>query len=171
MIEAQPLYFGKKHELFGWYHAPLSVQKARIGVVMVSPNGFDMISMHWGLRRCAEMISASGMPVIRFDLHGTGDSLGDDDQPERVNAWMESINEAIDLLKHQANVDTVVLLGVRLGGTLAAVVAASRNDVAGLILYSPCITGKQYVREVRMLGAASREAEKVKTIDGDQMMC
>jgi dienelactone hydrolase len=42
-----------------------------------------------------------------------------------------------------------VLFGVRFGGTLAAVVAESRTDVEGLVLWAPSVSGRAYVRELR----------------------
>lgn len=164
MTDAKPLYFGKLGDLFGWYHAASSNSHG-LGVVIVSPNGFDMISMHWGLRLFAQKVAASGMPVVRFDLHGTGDSLGDDTDPGRVAAWTASIHDAIDLLKAQANVARIVLVGVRLGGTLAAGVATLRHDVDGLMLYCPCSSGRQYVRELRVLAAAVRGVENIDADD------
>ncbi|HVY22030.1 MAG TPA: alpha/beta hydrolase [Steroidobacteraceae bacterium] len=128
------------------------------GVVIVSPNGYDMVCTYWGLRRCAEILAANGFPVLRFDLHGTGDSPGDDHQPGRVDDWLDSIANAIDFLKEQSGVTTTVLLGVRLGGTLAAVAGTPRDDIAGLILYAPCVGGRQYVREIKALAAGIRDA-------------
>ena len=152
-VAAQPLYFGPS-DLFGWYHCPDTPHRG-VGVVIVSPNGYDMMSMHWGWRRCAEFLASLGYPVVRFDLHGTGDSPGDDQQPDRVGAWLASINHAIDMLKARSNVSDVVLLGTRLGGTLAAI-ASTRNDVTGLVLYAPCVSGRTYVRELKALGATAR---------------
>lgn len=155
----KPLYFGPKN-LFGWYHPPAMRSKS-LGVVIVSPNGYDLMCMQWGLRRCAETLAADGFPVVRFDLHGTGDSPGDDEQPDRVQAWLDSINDAIECLKQLSGISQVVLLGVRLGGTLASVVATSRDDVAGLVLYSPCVSGRQYVRELKAMAAAARDPEHI----------
>jgi len=152
----KPLYFGPKN-LFGWLYLPARAAE-NVGVVIVSPHGYDMMCMHWGLRLAAETLAGYGFPVLRFDVHGTGDSPGDDEQPDRVAVWLDSIHDAIEMLKRQSNISKVVLLGVRLGGTLASVVASSRDDVTGLILYAPCVTGRQYVRELKALAAMTHGA-------------
>jgi alpha-beta hydrolase superfamily lysophospholipase len=155
MIDNKPIYFGERHEVFGWFHPAKFKERSTRGVVIVSPNGIDMLNMHWGLRKCAETFAAAGIPVIRFDLAGTGDSLGDDEQADRVATWIQSTHSAIDQLKSICGVDYVTLLGVRLGATIAATVGTTRADVSSIILYVPCVTGKQYTREMRALAATA----------------
>ncbi|HEX2585957.1 MAG TPA: alpha/beta fold hydrolase, partial [Steroidobacteraceae bacterium] len=153
-----PLYFGKRHDLFGWQYSSLPQDSRPLGIVIVAPHGYEMMSMHWGLRRCAERLNAAGYPVIRFDLLGVGNSLGDERQPDQVAAWLDSIHQAVDFLKQSSGVANIVVLGVRLGATLAAQVAAAREDISGIILYAPCITGRQYVREMRAFAATIKDA-------------
>lgn len=152
-----PHYFGQGHQLFGWYHKP-AVGHHDVGVVIVPPNGYDVICMHWGWRKLAERLSGDGFPVLRFDLHGTADSAGDDNQPDRVSSWLASIEQAINWVKEIAGVSRVVLIGARLGGTLAAQVS-SRDDVVGIVLYAPCVSGRLYVRELKALAAGHGEEQ------------
>ncbi len=60
-------------------------------------------------------------------------------------------------LRLHAGVERLVFIGLRIGGTLAAMAAAAREDVVGLALVEPCMTGRSYASqlaaEARMRGA------------------
>jgi pimeloyl-ACP methyl ester carboxylesterase len=137
-----PVVFG---ESFGWLH---SAQGSH-GVVLCSPFGYDALCTHRGWRRLAERLAATGMPTLRFDYPGTGDSLGDEEDPGRVEAWIDAIAAAARLLRTRAGVTRVSLCGLRLGATLAALAAERIGDIDGLVLLSPPVLGKGYVRELR----------------------
>jgi alpha-beta hydrolase superfamily lysophospholipase len=146
-----PCWFGPEDlPVFGWFH-PGAAPARPTGVVLCSPLGIEMMSTHRAYRQLANRLAEAGFPVLRFDYHGTGDSGGGDDDPERVSAWLASVAEAIEALKARAGVGEVSLFGLRLGGTLAATAAAGRSDVRSLVLWSPIRSGKSYVRELRAL--------------------
>lgn len=158
---AEPVYFGpSERPLFGWIHrpapgAPLSAE----GLVVCNPFGNEALSAHRSLRHVAADAAARGLPAIRFDYDGTGDSAGTDRDPGRVAAWLTSIGEAIGELRRRTGVERVHLLGLRLGGALAALVAAGRDDVAGLVAIAPTVSGKQWLREVDALQLAMRTGD------------
>jgi alpha/beta superfamily hydrolase len=128
-------------------------------VAVVCPTiGYEAISSHRALRVLAERLASRGTAALRVDYHGTGDSAGSDDDDGRVEAWLRSIHLAADAAKTLSGARRVVLFGLRLGANLAAVAASRRDDVAGLVLYAPCTSGKSFVRETRafrLLAAAS----------------
>jgi pimeloyl-ACP methyl ester carboxylesterase len=105
--------------------------------------------VHRTYRSLAEQLAARGVPALRFDYHGTGDSSGNLDDSGRVEAWKASISAAVEELRERSGVQSVVLFGVRFGATLAAIVAESRPDVAGLVLWAPNVSGRAFVRELR----------------------
>jgi pimeloyl-ACP methyl ester carboxylesterase len=153
----RPLYFGHRQApLFGWLHLPESLDPApALGLVICNPFGNEAICSNRSLRHLAERAAHAGVPVLRFDYSGTGDSAGHDFDPDRVSAWVESIQAAADELRERTGVPGVGFLGIRLGATLAARAAANRTDVATLIAIAPIVNGKAYVRELRMLQRAS----------------
>ena len=155
MPESEPIFFGAaKRPLFGWFHFPLhleDVQGHRLGLVICNPFGYEAICAHRSLKRFAQATADLGLPCLRFDYDGTGDSFGSDFDPERLQAWISSVHQAIDALKTRAAVDRVVLLGVRLGATLAALAAVDRTDVIGLVAIAPVLVGKAYLHELRAL--------------------
>lgn len=160
-IAARPLSFGPAGaRLFGWYHAGAAPHRST-AAVLCAPIGAEAISAYGTYTELAERLAAEGFPVLRFDYHGTGDSSGRDEDPARVSAWRDSVLAAIETVKRLAGAEEVALFGVRFGATLAAeaaVVAGSPTKssggpaVASLVLWAPCLTGRQFARELRAAG-------------------
>ena len=151
---AEPVYFGAADRpWFGWVHRPAPARARGVALVLVPPFGYEAVCAHVALRHLAEDAAAAGVTCVRFDLDGTGDSAGDDRDPDRVGAWCASIAGAIDLARG-AGADRVVLAGVRFGATLAVRVAATRSDVAGVVAIAPVVAGKKWLREMRALQQA-----------------
>ncbi|WP_434106404.1 serine aminopeptidase domain-containing protein [Paraburkholderia caffeinilytica] len=130
---------------FGWLHPA----EGRSGVVLCYPFGYDAVCTYRGMRRLAERLAGRGMPVLRFDYSGTGDAAGEASEPGRWRAWIDSIKQAVALLRETTGVERVTLCGLRLGGTLAALAAQELGGVDGLVLLAPVLSGKNYQRELR----------------------
>jgi pimeloyl-ACP methyl ester carboxylesterase len=135
--------------LFGFYHPAEGPIVRSVGVVLCNPLGYEAMCVHRAYRSFAERLAARGFAALRFDYQGTGDSSGAAGDPGRVNAWLASIDAAIDDLRERAGVRAIALFGVRFGATLAAAVAARRGDIDGLVLWAPSPSGRTYVRELR----------------------
>ncbi len=118
-------------------------------VVICPPLGYDMVVAYRGIRHLAEGLARSGMPTLRFDYHGTGDSGGSDYEPGRVKAWLASVAAAIDEAKRLTGAPRVAVVGIRLGSLLAMYAAADRSDVAAMVAWAPVATGRARVRELR----------------------
>lgn len=129
--------------LFGW----LSPGTSRRGVILCGTHGYEQLSAHRAWRTLAGRIAATGCTVLRFDYPGEGDSA--DDGAGRVASWVAGIRRAMRHLREEAGVDEVVLVGLRLGATLAAL-AAREGGVDRLALLAPFATGRAYLREMRM---------------------
>jgi dienelactone hydrolase len=123
-------------------------------VVLCPPLGLDYLQAHYALRRLAERLCVHGLIAVRFDYDGTGDSAGDNHDPDRVEAWLSSITAALDLV-HRSCAGSVNLVGMRLGATLAAAAASSDRRIDGLVLWDPYASGKVYLSEQRALAALS----------------
>lgn len=150
-----PLFFGHEDRpLFGWLHAATEPVRADLGLLVCNPFGNEAICAHRTVRHLCEQASRAGIATLRFDYDGTGDSAGHDADPRRLEAWLESIQLAADELKRSAGVERLCLLGIRLGATLAAVAASRRDDCVGLVTFAPVVTGKAYLRELRLLQRA-----------------
>jgi pimeloyl-ACP methyl ester carboxylesterase len=122
-----------------------------LGVVVVAPPGFEDLCSHRALDMLAQMLADAGLPTLRFDLPGSGDSLGDEDDARLADQWIASVSNAIDELRRVTDVERVALVGLRVGALLAAEVASRWGDVAKLVLLAPPSSGKAYVRELKVL--------------------
>jgi pimeloyl-ACP methyl ester carboxylesterase len=148
---ATPGYVGPEHRArFVTVHHPPAATATGGALVIVPPFGYEAICAHRALRHLAEAAAAAGLLAIRLDLDGTGDSVGDDDDPDRVAAWLASIGDAADAAR-AAGASHVTLVGVRLGAALAIRAALGRHDVAGVVAIAPVLSGRRYLREGRAL--------------------
>jgi len=144
-----PLFFGSgTRRLFGIYEPGRSGNRAPRAVVLCHPWGQEYIRAHRSMRRLANMLADTGKDTLRFDYYGTGDSAG-----EMVDAtltgWEADIEAAIDEVRDTSGAPRIGLLGLRLGGSLAARVALRRQrDIETLVLWDPVISGAEYLREL-----------------------
>ncbi|HTU66752.1 MAG TPA: alpha/beta hydrolase [Steroidobacteraceae bacterium] len=151
---SQPFFFGDDtRPLFGVLHR--ASPGATLGLVLCNPFGFESICAHRTLRHIADEAAAAGIPALRFDYDGSGDSAGSDSDPDRLGAWLRSVHGAADELKRVTGCTRIALLGVRLGATLATLAAAERDDVAGVIALAPVVSARTYLRELRAMQSAS----------------
>ncbi|HKV00113.1 MAG TPA: alpha/beta fold hydrolase [Vineibacter sp.] len=143
-----PVVFGG---CFGWHH-PAAGNR---GVVLCAPHGYEELCIHrqWG--HLAQRLADAGLPTLRFDYRGTGDSVGHDEEPQRLRAWLDSIHDAVRWMREQIGVTEVALVGLRVGGALAALAAKELGDVDMLALLVPTISGRAYTREMKALAAFS----------------
>ncbi len=151
MTARTPLYFApEERSLFGWYHAPDDGARGELAVLVCPPLGHEYVSGHRSIRHLTDRIAAAGIPAMRFDYDGTGDSAGGDEDAGRVAAWLQSIRTAMQMLRELSGCTRIVLAGTRFGATLAALVAAG-SEVAGLVLWTPVVKGRAYMRELKAL--------------------
>ena len=143
-----PFFFGTgARRLFGAYTPAQSAIAAGTfpaaqAVVVCPPWGQEHLRAHRSLHRLASELAGAGRHVLRFDYYGTGDSGGDMLDAD-LEGWSNDIVTAIQELKDSAEVKRVALVGLRLGATLAAAVAARRKDVSALVLWDPLLSGTQ----------------------------
>ena len=158
---AEPAYFmSNGRACVRWLHRPAATVAARdVGVVICCPLGYKAQLSHRSLRHLAEESAARGYPTLRFDYDGTGDSAGDDLDADRWEAWLASLRAAVHELQERSGVSRVVLLGVRLGASMAAAAAVDAADVAGAVLIAPIASGRLWLRELRALKATMGRPE------------
>jgi pimeloyl-ACP methyl ester carboxylesterase len=114
-----------------------------VGVVVCQPTFEEAAPSLRGLRLASSRLAKAGLPVLRFDWYATGDSDGERGE-ETWERWVDDVGYAIDALKAETGVERVVLVGVRVGGTLAALAAKNRDDVQGAVFWEPIEEGREY---------------------------
>lgn len=157
---ASPVYFASaERTLFGWLHGAGRHSAADFGVVICKPFGHEALCAHRGVTAFADAISATAVPVLRFDYAGTGDSSGIDCRANQIETWVRDISSAVAEVRHRTGVRRVYLLGFRLGALLAAVAARENRAISGLVLIAPVVSGGSYLREARTVQLAATAAE------------
>jgi alpha-beta hydrolase superfamily lysophospholipase len=164
--DARPLYFPSGDQtLFGWLHPAHGTAISDAGVVICSPFGYESVCAHGSLRAFADTCAAAGIPTLRFDYAGTGDSGGTVGEMDQISGWCKDIHAAIEMLERTCKVRRICLLGVRLGALLASLVASER-EIDAVIAVAPVTSGRRYLRELRAFQAtASSQALGPEAVD------
>ncbi len=149
-----PVHIGRN---CGWFNPA----RGKRGVLMCSAVGYEELGSHRGWRVLAETLALAGMPTLRFDYPGTGDSDGVETDRGQLASWLQSIADAIAWLKTHAGVEEVAVVGLRLGATLAALACEKQPDIHSLVLMAPVLTGRSYIREMKMLSRMLLEPQGI----------
>jgi pimeloyl-ACP methyl ester carboxylesterase len=152
-----PIYFDSDgHSLFGWLQSPPSDSVADVGLVICKPFGYEAICAHRSLRAFADAAAAVGVPTLRVDYLGTGDSAPIDLKADQLQVWTRDVIAAVSELRRRTGVRQVCLLGVRLGALLATLAAAECAVPTPLILIAPVVSGRRYLRDLRTTRLAAQ---------------
>lgn len=144
-----PFFFGpSEHQLYGVYHPAVAARPKKQGVLLCYPFGQEYMRAHRAFRQIAMLLAKKGFHVLRFDYRGTGDSSCDMEDV-KADDWLADIDIAIEELKDMSGVEEIALIGLRLGGLLAATVSTRRQDVSSLVVWDSINSGKEYENELR----------------------
>ena len=149
----RPLYIGG---CLAWYHSSSGFPgQPTLGVVLCPALGREARWTLRTMRQLADRLAVAGLPTLRFEYSGTGESADLPEWEDPFAAWQDNVHSAIDWLRARTGLDRVALCGLRFGALLAARAAASRHDVAALAMLAPVLSGRAYARELRMTSAGA----------------
>ncbi len=95
------------------------------------------------------MVRRTRSPAAGLDLDGTGDSAGDQWEPDRLSSWRRTLALAGARLR-ELGLEELTLIGARLGASLALLEgAALRADRVAAWL--PLAVGRRYAKELKLL--------------------
>ena len=140
------------------FHALHPSPGARTGVVFCSPLSVEKYCSARSFAEMARHFATLGIAALRFDATGTGDSEGASDQFS-IATQLQDTRSAIDVLLASQPLEHVVLVGCRLGASMARLAAAQHGAVAGVALIDPIINGAAYWTELlksQQMSALSR---------------
>jgi pimeloyl-ACP methyl ester carboxylesterase len=145
-----PLMFGSSsRRLFGIYEPGAGAAHNAKAAVICAPWGEEYLHAHRPLRICAHRLAEAGVHTLRFDYFGTGDSGGDVTDASLRGAESDVLF-AVEELKAIADVESVMLIGMRLGANLAMAAAArAPAEITSLVLWDPVVDQDSYFDERR----------------------
>lgn len=144
----EPFFFDAgARRLFAIYHPPATSRASELAVVIASPFGQEHIRAHRSLLQLARYLSGLGFHAFRFDWSGSGDSSGSSDEVSLAR-WREDLVAAVAEMAGGLGGIPAVVIGLRLGGSVAALAARDVPDLAGLVLWAPVIDGAEYLDEL-----------------------
>ena len=166
-VKREFLYMRSGQEtLFGWLHS--SPADARpIVAVICNPLGVEYMSAYRSIRHMADRLALGGIRTLRFDYAFTGDSSGGDFSGASVAGLVADIRAAVREARQLTGEPRVVLVGIGLGATFAAM-ASDDGDVDHLVLWNPTASGRRFLREQKLLSEVLRkenDAEASESID------
>ena len=146
----RPLWLGR-HGVFAAAHLPSL--PVRTGVVLAPPFGWEEMASYPVRREWASSLAERGWPVLRLDWPSTGDSPGLPGDLDRLDAWCEALEDAVEWLRAETGVVRVATIGLSLGGLVA--VEAIRRGVRceDLVLWPVHRDGRAFLRAERALSS------------------
>lgn len=155
--DVRPVYFdGPAGRLFGIHDAPVGADRG-FGIVLCQPVGHEYVWSHRAFRTLAGQLARHGFHVFRFDYTGCGDSAGRF-EAARLDGWIDDVVAAVGHLVENVGPPRIALVGLRLGGTLAALAAARRRGIERLVLWHAVERGSTYVEELARVHRGYEEA-------------
>jgi exosortase A-associated hydrolase 2 len=154
----RPLFFGDSGPaLFGVLHQPARQTDAKDTFVFCHPFGEEKLWTHRVFVTFARQLAAAGHTVLRFDHRGNGDSQGIFGETTLETACADA-RTAIAELRTRTGVAAVTLIGLRLGATVASLVAEGSPDVQRLVLWAPIVDGGRYMQELLRVNVLTQTA-------------
>ena len=152
-----PLFFGTEpNRLFGVYHEPHQ-PPGRTPFVFCHPFGEEKLWAHRVFVNFARTLARAGRPVLRFDYRGSGDSSGEF-RDSTLTSMQDDIGLAIGEVLRRTGGSRVSLLGLRLGASVASLVASHRRDVDELVMWAPIVSGSSYLQELLRINLGTQLA-------------
>lgn len=128
----------QKQWLRGMIHRPSQVRTRRGVPGVVFFHGFtgDRMESHWLFVKCSRALAEAGVASLRFDFYGSGESEGSFSEVT-LQSEISDAQGAVDFFRRQKGIDPdrLGLLGLSLGGAIAATIAAPSRCQA-LVLWA-----------------------------------
>ncbi len=158
-VKRMPFYFGSSKEpLIGWLHTAKNKPMTKSCVLICAPLALEYMNSYRSLRYTADYFALAGIPAMRFDYHGTGDSSGSNLDENRIPDWLTSIEFGYHHIKKITGLNKVGLFGFRMGATLGYL-AAEKIAFDFMVLWAPVERGSHFIREIKVLQRTSAIAE------------
>lgn len=130
---------------------------ATLGVLFVPPMFHELTRSRRMLAEVASGFAAMGLPTLRFDYFGTGDSGGSGEQAD-FTSMCADIDLAARMLRAKTGVEEIALVAWR-GGALPAARWIEEGGVPSVVvLWEPILDGGSWMQALRRADAAERRS-------------
>jgi pimeloyl-ACP methyl ester carboxylesterase len=136
----------KNNKLFGILHRPKQQADPNLGIVFCHPVSWEKQYSYRAYSQFSRYLGNAGYTSVRFDAYGFGDSDGDLVEAT-IQSQIEDTLDAIEWFRKSTGCTRYILVGVRLGAAIAALVAREASNVEGLAMVSPVVNGESYWKE------------------------
>ncbi len=141
------LHFGDAdHRLYGVFHGASGHGVGPVAAVVCPSFGNEYQRAHRATAQLATRLSNLGCGVLRFDWTGTGDSWGHLTDAS-LDRWALDLKLATDEARRRSGASPVVVVGLRLGATVAALATERTGAVDGLVLWDPVVRGGSFFED------------------------
>lgn len=169
MKETPVFFWNDGKRLYGFLHEPQQAVRPE-GFVFCSPFAEEKLWSHRILVSFARVLAQRGYTVLRFDGRGSGDSEGDF-QDATLETMISDTRSAITTLQEKIEkLSEVVLLGLRLGASVAALAAKEMEAVKSLVLWDPVVDGHAYAKSLLRINLATQAAVYGKIIENSDQI-
>jgi pimeloyl-ACP methyl ester carboxylesterase len=138
-----------REPVFGIFHASASDSRRDTAVLICPPFGWDDTCSYRSRRDWAQRLADEGVPCLRIDLPGTGDSGGSPHDAERLPAWTDAVSAAAAELRTRTGCTRIVAIGIGLGGLLICQAISQGAQIEDVVLWAVPSRGRALLRELR----------------------
>lgn len=150
----EPAWIGPpSSRLYAAFHAVTGA--ANVGVVIAPPLFHEQPRSRRFIAEMAADLARQGVPCLRFDYHGTGDSTGTGDDTD-FTTLRRDLSTAVAALRRKASVRRVCLLAWRASALPLQGWTDDRVDVDLIVLWEPIVDGAEWLRRLGESDARER---------------
>ncbi|MEM9644378.1 MAG: alpha/beta hydrolase [Planctomycetota bacterium] len=141
--DLEAVVFGPSSNLLGVVTNPTkpldeTVSSTGMGVIFVTAGMLTSCGPYRLHQRLADKLAHQGVPSMRFDLSGIGESLAVGGGGSSIDRAAAEISEAVSELTTRTACDNVILFGLCSGADDAVQAALSDERIGGLVLMDGC---------------------------------
>ena len=137
------------HPALVFVHLPLRTPYLSTGVLICPPFGWEEVCSYRARRTWAQTLAHAGLPTVRLDLPGSGDSGGSPRSAGLLDLWTSALHSTAEWLRAVSGCQRVAAIGIGLGGLLACRAMASGAPIDDAILWSVSARGRTALRELQ----------------------
>lgn len=161
VLNEEPIFLGSGDErVFAFMHS--AARQARGTIVMCHAFAEEKLWSHRVYVTFAREAAQAGFNVARFDMRGEGDSALDFEQSS-IESRVTDTLRVIAAAQGRWAVNDVVLLGHRLGGSIAALTQThAGGSVRAVAVWDPILDGEDYFGQLLRSNMATQMATQGK---------